>query len=141
MAGGDTAHIRQLLIALLAAYNAGDAEKITECILPDWSVFGGRDQFVPGGDRERLQAAFASGFRTDLHWRHLYVRLYGRIAIATGYLGGQVHMPDGRVLEDTWKFYKVWLKKEGKWCMASDDELPPASPPLLPTSGDRQEIT
>ena len=136
MADGDAAQIRQRLIDLLAAYNAGDVEKITECILPDWSVFGGLDQLAPGGDRKRLRAAFEAGFQTDLHWRHLYVRLYGGIAIATGYLGGQVRLPDGRVMEDTWKFYKVWIKKGGAWRMADDDALPPSQTGLLSASGD-----
>jgi len=140
MPSGDAAGIRETLLKLLAAYNAGDVDAITQPILPEWSVFGTGRGPDGGGDKERLKATFAAGFKTDLHWRHLYVRVYGSVAIASGYLGGTVHLPDGAVLEDNWRFYRVWIKREGRWQMAPEDELPSHETRLLPGFSSRIRV-
>lgn len=125
------AQIRETLAELVAAYNSGDVDTIARIALLDWVVFGTRGTVSSGGDRERLEEAFAAGLRTDLHWQHLYVRVYGEVAIASGCIAGSVHLPNAAPVEGPWMFYKVWTRREGEWRMAEEGELPEGAGGLL----------
>ena len=135
MSDEGAAQIRELLAELLAAYNSGDVDAIARIALLDWIVFGTRRTVSSGGDRERLEEAFAAGLRTDLHWQHLYVRVYGDVAIASGYIVGSVRLPHAAPFEGPWKFYKVWTRREGEWRMAEEGELPEGAVGLLSMAG------
>lgn len=130
MSGEGAAQIRETLAELLAAYNAGDVDAIARIALLDWIVFGTRGTVSGGGDRGRLEEAFAAGLRTDLHWQHLYVRVYGDVAIASGYIAGSVRLPNAAPFEGPWRFYKVWTRREGEWRM-EEGELPEGAVGLL----------
>lgn len=127
-----SAEIRGALTRLLAAYNTGDAATIAQTPLLDWRVFGAPEPPDPRDQQERLRAVFAAGLRLDLHWRQLYVQIYGDVAIASGYIGGWVSLPGEPPVQEQWRFHKVWLHRDQAWRLAEADELPRAAVGLLP---------
>ena len=62
-----------------------------------------------------MMALFDSGFKTDLQWRHMKVKVFGKSAIVTGYLTGAVTLPGGNVLQDSWRTSLMWFQEAGKW--------------------------
>jgi hypothetical protein len=105
----------------------------------DWSVFGTGNTPDRSDRQTRLAEIFAAGLRMDLHWRQLYVRVYGDIAIASGYIGGWVRFPDGDRIQGQWRFHRVWIRRDRAWHMAPEGDLPAEAAGLLADMASQEE--
>ena len=84
---------------------------------PDETSYGGFGELLAEGvhTEGNMTAFFESGFKTDLQWRHLQVKVFGKAAVVTGYLVGAVTLPGDKALEDSWRTSVMWVQKEGEW--------------------------
>lgn len=45
------------------------------------------------------------------------------MAIASGHIDGWVRLPDGRLLEGSWPYHRVWTRRRGAWQMEAHDSM------------------
>ena len=101
----------------LSALNAGDVTALLPYYHSEETSFGGLGDLLTEGihTKEFMTAFFESGFKTDLQWRHMKVKVFGKAAVVTGYLTGTVTLPGGTVLPDSWRSSVMWVQQEGEW--------------------------
>ncbi|MDA2934168.1 DUF4440 domain-containing protein [Acidobacteria bacterium AH-259-D05] len=102
-----------------AAVNAGDADAYIPYYPTEGSAFGGGElleRFYSLEERKNdFQATVDSGIKRNLQMRHLEVRIYGSVAVATGYLVGTVTNPDGSTNQVNQQRTGVLIKQGGQW--------------------------
>ena len=101
----------------ISALNAANVSALLPYYQSEETSFGGLGDLLTEGvhTKEFMTAFFESGFKTDLQWRHLKVKVFGKAAVVTGYLAGAVTLPGGTVLEDSWRTSVMWVQEEGSW--------------------------
>ena len=62
-----------------------------------------------------MRAAFEAGFKTDLKWRHMAVKVFGKAAVVTGYLAGSATLPGGTVVPNSWRTTVTWIHGDDAW--------------------------
>ena len=103
--------------AWLSDLNAQNVTAYVAYYHPEETSYGGLGDLLTEGihTKEFMTVFFEAGFKTDLQWRHLKVKVFGKAAIVTGYLAGAVTLPGGKGLEDSWRTSVMWVQEEGKW--------------------------
>ena len=99
-AADDVADIKAASVKHFATLNAGEVGVYIRHHLPERSVFGGGGGLLNELDsleaqEKSLQARVDAGLKTNLQLRHLNVKVYGNVAVVTGYVVGTETSPDG----------------------------------------------
>jgi CubicO group peptidase (beta-lactamase class C family) len=123
------AEVAAAVADLVAAYNAGDVERIARRLSPQ------QNGFRPEGDGLRtitdvdeLRRAFGSGVKANLEMRELGVAVYGDTALTTGYYGGTITLPNGTTRKDgPHRASFVWNKQGGEWKLVHSHLSPPGA--------------
>ena len=118
VAADDVTDVRAAAEDWVAALNAGDAVALAPYYHAEETSFGGGpgDLLTEGTHTEaKMSAMFESGFKPDLQWRHLTVNVFGKAAVLTGYLAGSVTLPDGTVLQNSWRTSVMWIHQGDSW--------------------------
>ncbi len=101
-----------------AAVNSGDVTAYTPYYATQGSAFGGGallERLSVEQRKNSFQAAVDSGLKRNLQVRNLEVRLYGNVAIATGYLVGSITNPDGSTQQTSQQRTGLLIKQGGQW--------------------------
>ena len=114
----EEADVRAAAEGLLAAYREGDVDAIARYWFPEGAAFWENGGLLAKFDEARLKAMVERGFKTEMQWRHLDVRVYGGTAVATGYLTGTITLPNGLAEQGSWRDSTVWVKQGGRWKIA-----------------------
>ena len=116
-AADDAADVREAVLKLDAAFNAGDVEVISQYIHPERSLFNyqGRILSEGGFNPSILKTEFDEGLKFNWRIRHLGVKVYGNAAVVTGYHVGTITLLDGAVQRGTRRISEFWIKQDGKW--------------------------
>ena len=124
--------VRAVEIATLAASCAADADAFVQHFHPRFTGFAAAGGLLVEGDAaldvSAMRAKAEAGLTDSLGFRHLDIRIYGDIAVDTGYMTGTVRGPGGVVIEGTWRYTGVWLKQDGQW-KAIHAHFSPLTPP------------
>lgn len=100
----------------LRAWNEGDAETYLSYVARDLVGF---DITGDLADHARPYASlvdlYTAGYRPHFQYRDRTVRVYGETAVTTSYLVGDIHEPDGSVIEGVFRYSEVRVKMEGVW--------------------------
>ena len=117
---GDVEDIKKATMEHFATQNAGDAKAHMAHHMPYHTQFGGggnllnvvqtREEQVKG-----LQATFDDGTKFNLEIRHLDVDVYGKAAVVTGYVVGNVTNPDGTTQQSMARRTAVLIKEGSAW--------------------------
>ena len=102
----------------LAAFNTRDVAALLTYAHPEETSFGGLGALLAEGNaanEEYIKGMFEAGLKPDLQWRHLKVKVFGSTAVSTGYLVGTVHLPDGNILDTSWRNSMMWIRQEETW--------------------------
>ncbi|HEV2860622.1 MAG TPA: serine hydrolase [Pyrinomonadaceae bacterium] len=121
------AEVREAVADFIAGYNSGNVEQLGR------RVAAGRNGFQAEGgflrevvDLDELRAAFKSGVRLKFEMRELEVAVYGDTALATGFFGGAVNIPNGASrTEGPWRASLLWNKQDGVWKLVHSHMSPP----------------
>jgi uncharacterized protein (TIGR02246 family) len=129
----DADDIRAATVAHFAALNAGDAEAFVQHHQPDNTEFPPDNGLLVESDslesqKKILQAEFDAGLKTNLQLRHLKVKVYGNIAVVTGYVVGTVTLPGGESQQTTGRRSAVLIKQAGQWKEAHAHSSPLITP-------------
>jgi hypothetical protein len=66
--------------------------------------------------RNKIKASFENGFRWDVKFSNLDVRLFNdNTALVTGYMNGIITQPSGEAVKGPWRFTEVRVLQGGKW--------------------------
>jgi len=108
--------IRRIQNEHLRAWNEGDAEAYVRYVARDLVGF---DISGDLADHARPYASlvdlYTAGYRPHFQYRDRNLRVYGDTAVTTAYLVGDVHEPDGRVIEGVFRYSEVRVKMDGVW--------------------------
>jgi ketosteroid isomerase-like protein len=108
--------IRQTQNAHLKAWNEGDAETYVRYVARDLIGF---DVTGDLADHARpyasLVALYAAGYKPTFQYRDRVLRVYGDTVATTAYLVGDMHQPDGSVIEGVFRYSEVRVKMDGVW--------------------------
>jgi CubicO group peptidase (beta-lactamase class C family) len=123
------AEVAAAVADLVAAYNAGDVDRIAR------RLGAQQNGFRPEGDGLRtitdvdeLRRAFGSGVKANLEMRELGVAVYGDTALTTGYYGGTVTLPNGTTRKDgPHRASFVWNRQGGEWKLVHSHLSPPGA--------------
>ncbi|MDA2924917.1 nuclear transport factor 2 family protein [Acidobacteria bacterium AH-259-L09] len=111
----DVDDVKAAALDLIAAYNTADVGAIAKYTHPDYSSFRGTGLLVEAFNKEGLQAAFEAGLKFNRRVRHLQVKVYGNVAVATRYVVGTITLTDRTILSGPWRSSSVWVKQGGQW--------------------------
>ncbi len=111
--------VRAAITKTLAAWSAGDFERLSEFYSPDTRgfLFGG-GQLVKGFNPVALQAAYEAGFRATFDVRGLDVKVLGDAAIAVAYLDGTLTLPGGEEEAGSWRYSETRVRDGESWKIA-----------------------
>ena len=117
---GDVEDIKKATLEHFATLNAGNAAAHIEHHLGGHTTFaqiGGLLQVDDSLEEEikDLQAQFDAGLKLDLQVKYLDVKVYGNIAIVTGYVDGTSTAPDGTTDQVMIRRTAVLIKQGKKW--------------------------
>lgn len=115
----DAADVKKTAEAVLAAYNAEDANAIAKHFVIGAPNFGGDGRPGRPFDKGEFKSAFAAGLDYDLAWRGLEVEVYENSAVTTAFMDGQIKLPDGDTLFGPWRNSATWVKQKGDWKVAN----------------------
>ena len=108
--------VRQTQNKHLKAWNDGDAATYVHYVSRDLIGF---DLTGDLADHARpyssLVALYSAGYKPNFQYRDRNVRVYGDTAATTSYLVGDVHEPDGSIIEGVYRYSEVRVKMEGVW--------------------------
>ena len=114
----DEAAVIEAARVATAAYCAGDTDAFLPYIHPERTTFGPEGGRLAAFDAEVLRAGMAAGsVQAQVEWQDLQARVYGDVAVSTGYIVGTWNGGDGPV-EGTWRETIVWLKQGESWQVA-----------------------
>jgi uncharacterized protein (TIGR02246 family) len=120
-AGQETpdAAVRAAITETLAAWTAGDFERLARYYRPDARgfLFGG-GPLAKGFNAAALQAAYETGFRATFQVRGLDVKVLGDAAIAVAYLDGTLTMPGGEEESGSWRYSETRVRDGEHWQIA-----------------------
>jgi CubicO group peptidase (beta-lactamase class C family) len=121
------AEVAAAVADLVAAYNAGDAERIARRLGAQQNGFQSEGGALrPIADVEELRGAFRSGVKLNFEMRDPGVAVYGDTALATGYFGGTVTLPNGQTRKDgPHRATFVWNRQNGEWKLVHSHLSPP----------------
>jgi ketosteroid isomerase-like protein len=115
MAGDEAAAVIEAARLATAAYCAGDLDVFLPYIHPERTTFGPEGGRLALFDGAALRAAVEKGqISASLAWQDLQARVYGELAVSTGYLVGTWTI-GGKSQEGTWRETIVWRKETGTW--------------------------
>jgi uncharacterized protein (TIGR02246 family) len=111
--------VRAAMTETLAAWTAGDFERLAQFYRPDARgfLFGG-GPLAKGFNAVALQAAYETGFRATFQVRGLDVRVLGDVAIAVAYLDGTLTMPGGEAESGSWRYSETRVRDGEHWQIA-----------------------
>ena len=66
-------------------------------------------------ERNNLRAEFDAGLKRNLQLRHLEAKIYGDVAVTTGYVIGTRTLPDGTTERVANRRTAVLIKRGGQW--------------------------
>lgn len=114
--GDDADDVKEAVLELNAAHNAGDVEIVSK-YLSELSIFNlaGNLLLEVEFNKNELRARIEDGLKTNRSWRHLEVEVYGNTALVTGYHLGRTTSPDGSFIQGTRRVSEFWVKKGGNW--------------------------
>lgn len=114
---------------LVAAYNAGDVDRIARRLSAEQNGFRPEgDGLRTFTDVDELRRAFGSGVKVNFEMRELGVAVYGDAALATGYFGGTVALPNGQTRKDgPHRASFVWNRQGGEWKLVHSHLSPPTA--------------
>ena len=123
------AEVAAAVAALVAAYNAGDADRIASHLGAQQNGFQSEGGFLRViADTDDLRNAFRSGVKLNFEMRELGVAVYGDTALATGFFGGTVTLPNGSTRRDgPHRASFVWNKQNGAWKLVHSHLSPPGA--------------
>ena len=127
----DADDVKEALLSLVAAVNAGDTDTYVQFLTPQYSDFGGNSLLRRSTSQEQrnaLQASVDAGVKRNYQIRHLEARVYGDSAVVTGYLMGTRIYPDGRTVQLKYQRTAIWVKQGGKWREAHRHQSPLSLP-------------
>ena len=121
------AEVREAVADLVAGYNSGNVEQLGR------RVAAGRNGFQAEGgflreivNLDELGGAFKAGVRLKFEMRELEVAVYGDTALATGFFGGTVNIPNAPARADgPWRASLLWNKQDGVWKLVHSHMSPP----------------
>ena len=114
----DKADVKAAQAALAAAWNAGDADAVAQYRLPESSGFFAGGGLLDKFDKNKIKAAFDSGLKLNIQYRHIDVKVYDNAAVVTGYETGMVTFADGTTIKGPRRLSSVWIKQKGRWKQA-----------------------
>ena len=116
-AADDGADVGAAAEAWITAVNAGDVANLIPLYHADETSFGGFGGLLSEGvhTEDEMSALFESGFKTDLKWRHVAVKVFGKAAVVTGYLAGSATLPGGTVVQNSWRTSMMWVHDGEAW--------------------------
>ena len=124
----DIAAVRATIERHYAAIRGGDNETVLAQHMPQFSWFPGAGELLwtfETIEQQLTEVNAALGDATvDTHIRHLDVRLYGNVAVATYYLVGSVSAAGGVVTTGPWRVSEVWVREGNVWREAHHHESP-----------------
>ncbi|HLL73679.1 MAG TPA: serine hydrolase [Pyrinomonadaceae bacterium] len=123
------AEVAAAVAELVAAYNAGDADRIARRLGAQQNAFQSEGGFLrPVADVEELRGAFRSGVKLNFEMRETGVAVYGDTALVTGFFGGTVMLPNGSTRRDgPHRATFVWNKQNGEWKLFHSHLSPPGA--------------
>ncbi len=132
----DVDDITKATLEHFATLNAGNAAAHVQHHAVVHRTFGREGGLLeevdsPEKEKNSLQAQFEAGFKTNLQLRHLQVKVYGNMAVVTGYMVGTVTSPDGGTQEVADRRTAVLIKQNGQW----KEVRLPSSPLMTPSPG------
>jgi ketosteroid isomerase-like protein len=116
----DVEDVKEAVLSLFAAVNAGAAGSRASHRMPEFSSFGRGGGLLDRSTsreerRKAFQASVAAGFKRNYQPRNIEVRVYGNTAVVTCYLVGTVTAPNGDITRWTDRRTGVWVTQGGKW--------------------------
>jgi ketosteroid isomerase-like protein len=114
----DVADVKAAVVALFKSLNETDADAFVKSQRLSRSWFGPSGALLVElgpADRESTQADWDKGWEYNISTRHIDVKVYGDVAVVTGYLEGRSTSPDGTKSRGTYRMTLVWVKRDGQW--------------------------
>ncbi|MDH3456274.1 MAG: nuclear transport factor 2 family protein [Gemmatimonadota bacterium] len=113
------ADVRAAMTETLAAWSAGDFERLAEFYTTDTRgfLFGGA-LLARGFNPAALQAAYEAGFRASFTLRAPDIKVLGDVAIAVAYLDGTLTLPGGEAETGSWRYSETRVRDGGRWKIA-----------------------
>lgn len=123
------AEVAAAVADLVAAYNAGDADRIARRLSAQQNGYQPEGGFLYLiADVEKLRGDFRGGAKANFEMRDLGVAVYGDTALTTGFFGGTVTLPNGSVRRDgPHRATFVWNKQGGEWKLVHSHLSPPGA--------------
>ena len=116
---GDVEDIKKATMEHFATQNAGDAKAHIAHHMPYHTQFAFGGLLIVSHSREEqvksMQAGFDAGLKLNLDLAHLDVKVYGKAAVVTGYVVGNVTNPDGTISESRAQRTAVLIKEGNDW--------------------------
>ena len=116
---GDVEDIKKATIEHFETQSAGDVKAHIAHHMPYHTQFIGGGLLVVSHSREEqeksLQAVLDNGVKFNLELAHLDVKVYGKAAVATGYVVGTITNPDGTTSESRAQRTAVLIKEGNDW--------------------------
>ena len=116
---GDVEDIKKATIEHFETQSAGDVKAHIAHHMPYHTQFIGGGLLVVSHSREEqeksLQAVLDNGVKFNLELAHLDVKVYGKAAVATGYVVGTITNLDGTTSESRAQRTAVLIKEGNDW--------------------------
>jgi len=116
---GDVEDIKKATIEHFETQSASDVKAHIAHHMPYHTQFIGGGLLVVSHSREEqeksLQAVLDNGVKFNLELAHLDVKVYGKAAVATGYVVGTITNPDGTTSESRAQRTAVLIKEGNDW--------------------------
>ena len=116
----DVEDVKEAVLSLFAAVNAGAAGSRVSHQMPEFSNFGRGGGLLDRSTsreerRKAFQASVAAGFKRNYQPRNIEVRVYGNTAVSGALFQGSVTLPGGAVASGTWRYSETRVLDDGTW--------------------------
>ena len=113
----DAADVRKAVETWMSALQAADVPGLAKSYHPRETSFDGVGGLLSEGAHTEasLEAVYEAGFKAELQWKHLEVKVFDKASVVTGYLVGNVNLPGRGMLRDVWRTSVMLVSAGNRW--------------------------